>query len=74
MDQFLDKKSPIFCLIAVLFFSAFSICYSQSITGTWAGKLDLGLQKLPLVFNFEPAPEGWKGSLDSPQQNAFGAK
>jgi len=72
MDQYLDKKSPILCLIAVLFFSAFSISYSQTITGTWEGKLDLGLQQLPLVFNFESAPEGWKGSLDSPQQNAFG--
>ncbi|EPR69238.1 alpha/beta hydrolase family protein [Cyclobacterium qasimii] len=72
MEQLLDKKSSLFCLIAVLFFTASTISYSQTIKGTWEGKLDLGLQQLPLVFNFEPASEGWKGSLDSPQQNAFG--
>ena len=72
MEQLLAKKSSIFCLIAVLIFTASTIVYSQTIEGTWEGKLDLGLQQLPLVFNFEPANEGWKGSLDSPQQNAFG--
>ncbi|WP_339924677.1 alpha/beta fold hydrolase [uncultured Cyclobacterium sp.] len=72
MEQHLDKKSSLLCLIAVLFFTAASIGYSQTIEGTWEGELDLGLQKLPLVFNFETATDGWKGSLDSPQQNAFG--
>ncbi|WP_339715944.1 alpha/beta hydrolase [Cyclobacterium amurskyense] len=72
MESSLSLKSSLFYLISGLFFLTLSISHAQTISGSWEGKLDLGLQQLPLIFNFEPESEVWKGTLDSPQQNAYG--
>ncbi len=50
------------------------VAFAQSpdISGSWKGELDVGLQKLPLHFHFQWADSVWKGSMDSPQQNARG--
>lgn len=42
----------------------------QDLTGSWRGDLDVGLQKLPLIFNFQPDGDGWKATMDSPSQHA----
>lgn len=42
----------------------------QTITGSWKGELDLGLQKLPLIFHFTPDGDEWKATMDSPSQQA----
>ncbi|WP_158857020.1 alpha/beta fold hydrolase [Lunatibacter salilacus] len=42
----------------------------QDLTGSWKGELDVGLQKLPLIFHFQPDGDGWKTTMDSPSQQA----
>lgn len=44
----------------------------QDLTGSWKGDLDVGLQKLPLIFHFHPDGDGWKATMDSPSQQAKG--
>lgn len=47
--------------------------YSQTqLNGTWKGELDLGFQKLPLLFHFEGEAGNWRGKMDSPSQGAEG--
>ncbi len=44
-----------------------------ALTGTWRGVISMGLNKLPLVFNFEEDAEGvTTATMDSPKQNAKG--
>jgi fermentation-respiration switch protein FrsA (DUF1100 family) len=46
---------------------------SPTITGTWAGTLDVGAAKLRLVIEFnEKDGGGYSGTMDSPDQGAFG--
>ncbi len=46
---------------------------SQDITGTWNGKLTVqGGISLRLVFNIEKTDEGYKATMDSPDQGAKG--
>ena len=40
--------------------------------GTWSGKLDVGGQKLRLVFHLTQQAEGWRATMDSPDQGAKG--
>ena len=50
-----------------------SQCFSQNIEGSWKGTLDLGLQKLALVFHFQKDNQGkYTCILDSPDQGAKG--
>lgn len=50
-----------------------SLCFSQNIEGPWKGTLDLGLQKLALVFHFQKDAQGkYTCILDSPDQGAKG--
>lgn len=48
--------------------------YSQDITGTWKGALNVFGQDLALVFYIETQEGHLKSTMDSPQQNAFGLK
>ncbi|MDN3687367.1 alpha/beta hydrolase family protein [Cyclobacterium jeungdonense] len=57
----------LFCCVASGLFAQ-----NQKISGSWRGELDLGIQKLPLVFHFQAQGDAWEGTLDSPQQNATG--
>ncbi len=45
---------------------------APEIEGAWEGKLNVGQTTLRLVFHFEKGAEGYSGSLDSPDQGAFG--
>ncbi len=52
---------------------AASHCYSQNISGSWLGQLDLGVQKLNLVFHFDKDDSGKDMcTVDSPDQSAKG--
>ncbi len=45
----------------------------QTMEGSWSGSLKLGAQTLRIVFHFKRTSEGeWAGTLDSPDQGAFG--
>lgn len=48
--------------------------FSQGITGTWSGKADFGLNKLPIVFHIEKTDEGYSSKMDSPDQNVKGVQ
>lgn len=46
---------------------------AAALTGSWRGELNMGLAKLPLVFNFSEGADGTTvATMDSPQQNARG--
>ena len=47
---------------------------APDIAGTWVGTLDLGAAKLRLVFDLTKKDGGLAGTLDSPDQGAFGLK
>lgn len=51
-----------------IFFVTSIIVFASSFDGVWNGKLDVYGTKLPLVFRFD----GESGTMDSPDQNAFG--
>ena len=57
--------SLIFLLISFLTFS-------QDITGTWNGALDIQGQQMPLVFHIENKDGKLTSTMDSPAQKAFG--
>ncbi|MCZ2102218.1 MAG: alpha/beta hydrolase [Chitinophagales bacterium] len=46
------------------------ITFSQDISGEWNGILQIQSMKLRLVFKVSSTPEGWSGTMDSPDQGA----
>lgn len=46
--------------------------FSQEIEGSWQGVLDVQTVKLRLVFNIEKTADGFKSTMDSPDQGAKG--
>ena len=50
----------------------FQNIFSQNITGSWYGNLDVQGQKLPLVFHIEQEGNDLKSTFDSPTQGAKG--
>lgn len=59
-----------FVFIALLLM--FQNLFSQNITGSWYGNLDVQGQKLPLVFHIEKEGNDLKSTFDSPTQGAKG--
>ena len=55
-----------------LFLFTFQLVFSQNITGSWYGNLDVQGQKLPLVFHIEKEGNELKSTFDSPTQGAKG--
>ena len=45
---------------------------SSEIEGKWEGRLTVGPTSLRLVFHFEKSGDGYSGTMDSPDQGAFG--
>lgn len=45
---------------------------AQGLAGAWNGRLDVGGEKLRLVVHLTPEAEGWKATMDSPDQGARG--
>ena len=58
--------------LLVLFGICSAVLFGQSLSGNWYGTLDVMGQKLPLVLHLRDSAGIWKGTLDSPKQNAFG--
>jgi fermentation-respiration switch protein FrsA (DUF1100 family) len=58
-------------LIATVLLMA-AITSAQEITGTWNGLLELQGIQLPLVLHIEAGAEGYKATMDSPDQGATG--
>ena len=59
-------------LIIITFFLLIQNGFSQEITGTWYGTLEVQTQKIPVVFHIEKVSEGFKSTMDSPMQGAMG--
>lgn len=57
-------------LLSIAFFFCFSSLFSQEISGSWTGELDIQGNKLPLVFNIKPIGNALKTTMDSPKQGA----
>jgi dipeptidyl aminopeptidase/acylaminoacyl peptidase len=61
-------KSLFACAIFLWATAALS---AQNWVGSWQGELQIQGTKLRLVLNFEQAEGKWKGTMDSPDQNAY---
>lgn len=60
-------------LLSAALMLAASQCFGQNISGSWLGQLDLGVQKLNLVFHFDKDDTGKDVcTVDSPDQSAKG--
>lgn len=57
--------------ILLLALAAFCSLAAADITGDWHGMLDVGGQKLRIVFHIRVAEAGLSATMDSPDQNAF---
>jgi pimeloyl-ACP methyl ester carboxylesterase len=58
--------------LLVLFGICSAVLFGQSLSGNWYGTLDVMGQKLPLVLHLADSAGIWKGTIDSPKQNANG--
>ena len=56
--------------LLVLFGICNTVVFGQSLSGNWYGTLDAMGQKLPLVLHLTDSAGIWKGTLDSPKQQA----
>ena len=45
---------------------------AQALTGDWSGRLDAGQARLSLTFHFTLHEGRYTGSMDSPDQGAYG--
>ena len=57
-------------LLLLTCFLCFSSSFSQEITGSWTGELDIPGNKLPLVFNIKQNGSELITTMDSPMQGA----
>ena len=55
-----------------VFLAAIATLYSQEISGTWQGDLNVQGTKLEIVFHIEKQTDGYTSFMDSPTQGAFG--
>jgi len=63
------------CTLLLIFLVVFSNVNSQeNIIGDWNGVLSLGGQQLSLIIHLEKVGTTYSGSMDSPDQKAFGIK
>lgn len=65
------KKNTLLFLLFLLFLINLSV-FSQEITGSWSGTLDVMGNKLPLVFHISRTDTAYVTKMDSPAQNALG--
>ncbi len=66
------KKKWLLVLAALL---CSVVSFAQEISGTWNGDLDVGGQKLQIVFHFEKDADGvWTAAMDVPAQSVKGMR
>lgn len=63
-------KSLIIFIVSIFCFA--NALFSQNITGTWNGMLDIQGMQLRIVFHIEKTPDGYSTTMDSPDQGATG--
>ena len=66
-------KKRLILFLTISFFSCVSV-FSQNITGTWNGTLDVGIIKLRIVFHIEEKDGTYSSTMDSPDQGAKGIR
>lgn len=59
-------------LLLSLFLFLSSLLFAQDISGSWTGLIDVQGSKLPLIFHFTKADQGYTATMDSPNQGAKG--
>lgn len=62
-------KKTLFILTSLL---AASFSNAQDIAGTWNGLLEIQGIQLPLIIHIEPGAQGYRATMDSPDQGASG--
>ncbi len=68
-------KRVILLGVAAIFSAAFSSSYAQSVLGSWNGQLEIGPQKLSIVFHLTEDESGQRYCvMDSPDQGATGIR
>ncbi len=65
-------KKSIFIFCICLAVSGIASLSAQGVTGPWKGTLDLGVQKLRLVFNITETEGVYSATMDSPDQGVAG--
>ncbi|GGZ15339.1 alpha/beta hydrolase [Echinicola pacifica] len=50
------------------------LAQTSPLTGAWKGELKVSGQTLPVIFHLEQSDGEWRGTMDSPKQNAKGIK
>jgi uncharacterized protein len=64
-----------FCiLLTFITFLSFSQNNEKDIIGDWAGYLNIGDKSIKIVFHFSKVGKQFEGTMDSPDQGAFGLK
>ncbi|MDD4727881.1 MAG: alpha/beta fold hydrolase [Dysgonamonadaceae bacterium] len=61
-----------FLICFIISFLSIDGLFSQEISGTWQGALNVQGTKLDIVFHIEKQENGYKSLMDSPTQGAFG--
>ncbi|MCX7735242.1 MAG: alpha/beta fold hydrolase [Candidatus Kapabacteria bacterium] len=64
-------KAKIFFILSLILIIP-NLLLSQSIIGKWKGEINVLNQKLNIVVNFKTENDSLKGTIDIPQQMAFG--
>ena len=59
-------------IYAVVLLMATMGCKSQKFAGDWSGRIPRGSGSLALVFHLKQTGDTWQGTMDSPDQKAFG--
>ena len=58
--------------IFLAFFLSGAISHAQDITGQWSGVLSVQGMKMRIVFHIQKTEDGYKSTMDSPDQGAIG--
>ncbi|MDD3743408.1 MAG: alpha/beta fold hydrolase [Lentimicrobiaceae bacterium] len=59
-------------IFAIIFFLIPPMAFTQEISGNWQGTLNVQGTQLRIVFNVTKSDQGYKSTMDSPDQAAFG--
>jgi len=59
-------------VIFLAFFLSGAISHAQDITGQWSGVLSVQGMKMRIVFHIQKTEDGYKSTMDSPDQGAIG--
>ena len=67
----IHQQAKTFAVVLAIFFSV-PFSYAQDITGQWKGVLSIQGTNLRIVFHIQKTENGYKSTMDSPDQGATG--